>query len=282
MDAASALKAALLGLVEGLTEFIPVSSTGHLILAREWLGFAAQFGEGEVARKKADAFLIVIQLGAILAVLWLYRSKFLAVAAGLPKRDPWAWRLVTNLVVGTIPAVVIGLPTDDWIEAHFFKPLPVALALAIGGVAILLVERFRRTPTIDDADRLPTRHALGVGLFQVLAILFPGVSRSGATIMGGLTLGLSRTAATEFSFFLAIPAICGATLVKILGVRDALTPSDLPLFAVGLLVSFVSAVVVIRALLVYVARHSFAPFAWYRIVFGATVAALYWNASEFG
>ncbi len=278
MNVASLLKAALLGLVEGITEFIPVSSTGHLIIAKDWLNFGGP--PGSAAEKSANAFLVFIQLGAILAVLWLYRRKFWDVTKNLPT-DPQARRLVLNLIIGTIPAVVIGLPTDDWIEQHLFKPFPVALALVAGAIAILLVERFARTATVHEVEEISVGKALGVGLFQVLAILFPGFSRSGATILGGLTLGLSRKAATEFSFFLAIPAMFGASLVKLIGVRDVLTMGDLPLFATGFLVAFVSALVVIRGLLIYVTRHSFAPFAWYRIAFGAILLAIYWNAKGF-
>jgi len=277
MDFVSLCKAALLGLVEGVTEFIPVSSTGHLIIAADWLNFG---GAGTANEKTANAFLVFIQLGAILAVVWLFRVKFWDVAKGL-RTDPASRRLVVNLVIGTIPAVVVGLPTEDWIERYLFKPLPVAAALVVGGLAILAVERVFRTPRIDVVEQIPLRTALGVGCFQVLAILFPGMSRSGATILGGLSLGLSRRAATEFSFFLAIPAMCGASLVKLAGARNDLALDDVPLFAVGFFVSFASALVVIRWLLVYVSRHSFAPFAWYRIAFGAILLAIYWNAGGF-
>ncbi|MGC1274093.1 MAG: undecaprenyl-diphosphate phosphatase [Planctomycetaceae bacterium] len=277
MDFDALFKAALLGLVEGLTEFIPVSSTGHLIIAADWLSFG---GPGSSDEKTANAFLVFIQLGAILAVVWLFRKKFWDVAKGL-RSDPSARRLVLNLIVGTLPAVVVGLPTEDWIERHLFKPLPVAAALVAGGIAILVVERLCTRPSVDFVEQISLRKALGVGCFQVLAILFPGLSRSGATILGGLTLGLSRRAATEFSFFLAIPAMCGASVVKLAGARNDLAIDDAPLFAVGFLASFVSALVVIRWLLVYVSRHSFAPFAWYRIIFGAILLAIYWNASGF-
>ena len=280
MDLPSLLKAALLGVVEGVTEFVPVSSTGHLILASRWLGFRSAFGpDTKVAEAKEAAFLVFIQLGAILAVVWLYRAKLLAVVAGLP-REPKARRLAANLVLATLPAVIVGLPTDDWIEEHFFKPLPVAIALVGGGIAILLVERWCRRPRIGDVDDVPVRTAVGVGCFQVLAILFPGVSRAGATIMGGLTLGLSRTAATEFSFFLAIPAMVGASAVKLVKARDVLAPDDALPFAVGFVVAFLSALVVIRGLIAFVSRRSFAPFAWYRIVFGLILIALYWNARD--
>jgi len=277
MDAVSALKAILLGLVEGVTEFIPVSSTGHLIIAADWLGFG---GKGTAGEATANAFLVFIQLGAILAVVWLYRVKFWDVARTL-HIDANSRRLVLNLVIGTLPAVVVGLPTEDWIEERLFKPLPVSLALVAGGFGILLVERYFTRPMIAAVEHIPPRIALGVGCFQVLAIVFPGMSRSASTILGGLTLSLSRRAATEFSFFLAIPAMCGASAVKLFKVRNDLTVSDGPLFALGFVVAFVSALVVVRWLLVYVSRHSFMPFAWYRIAFGGVLLALYWNAGGF-
>lgn len=277
MDALSALKAVILGLVEGVTEFIPVSSTGHLIIAADWLDFGGKGSKNEVT---ANAFLVFIQLGAILAVVWLYRVKFWEVARTLPSSAD-SRRLVLNLILGTIPAVLIGLPTEDWIEERLFKPLPVSLALVVGGVAILVVERLFKQPMIDAVEHIPPRIAFGVGCFQVLAIVFPGMSRSASTILGGLTLSLSRRTATEFSFFLAIPAMCGASAVKLFKVRNDLTVSDGPLFAIGFAVAFVSALVVVRWLLVYVSRHSFTPFAWYRIVFGGALLALYWNAGGF-
>ena len=260
------LEAFLLGLIEGATEFIPVSSTGHLILAQDWLDFTGE---------KENAFIIFIQLGAILAVLWLYRQKFIGVVRNW--REEGSRRLVANLVVGTIPAVVIGLPTEAWIEAHLFRPLPVVLALIVGGVLILLVERYHRRPDVESVDDLPMRKALGVGLFQVLAILFPGFSRSGATILGGMVLGLSRTASTEFSFFLAIPAMVGATIIKMGGVVDVMTTADIPVFAIGFVTAFVASLVVIRALLAFVSGHTFNGFAWYRIAFGLLLLAVYWN-----
>lgn len=266
MTAFAWLQATLLGIVEGATEFIPVSSTGHLILAQNLLGFTG---------KKENAFAIFIQLGAILAVVWLYRQKILDLTWNW-RRKPEGRRLVINLVVATLPAVVIGLPTEGWIEAHFFKPLPVAMALVLGGVAILAIEHFYRTPSVTSMDHIPLKKAFGVGVIQVLAILFPGVSRSGATIMGGLTLGLSRTAATEFSFFMAIPAMVGASAVKLYGARATLAWSDVPFFSIGFVVSFVVALFVIRALLAYVSRHAFTPFAWYRIVFGALFLGFAW------
>jgi undecaprenyl-diphosphatase len=262
MDIITWLKAAILGLVEGVTEFIPVSSTGHLILTQQVLGF-----QGE----KENAFVIFIQLGAILAVVWLYRQKFLDLL--LHWRQPQQRQLILNLIIATIPAVVVGLPTEDWIEAHLFRPLPVALALVGGGLAILWLESRRRTVQVATVDDIPWRRALGVGFAQVLSIVFPGVSRSGATIMGGLASGFSRTAATEFSFFLAVPAMLGATAIKMIKVRDLVTTADLPLFAIGFGVAFVSALVVIRGLLNYVSHRSFRPFAWYRIAIGTLVVA---------
>ena len=267
MDLGLLIKAIILGLVEGATEFIPVSSTGHLILVQNWLNFTGE---------KENAFIIFIQLGAILAVLWLYRVKLWQVAVRWP-HDEKARRLIINLILGTLPAVVIGLPTEDWIEAHLFKPLPVALALVVGGVAILLIERWHKRVTVATVDDIPLAKALGVGAIQVLAILFPGISRSGATIIGGLTLGLSRVAATEFSFFLAIPALFGATLIKLMDARDVISTADLPLFAVGFVVAFVSALVVIRWLVTLVAHRSFTGFAWYRIIFGLTLLLLFWR-----
>lgn len=271
MDFWLLLKAAVLGIVEGVTEFIPVSSTGHLILSQDLLGFTG---------RKENAFIIFIQLGAILAVVWLYRRKFIDVALNL-RRDPTARGLVANLIVATFPAVAIGLPTEKWIESNLFRPIPVGLAFAVGGLAILLIERWRRTPSVLSVDHIPLKMAFGVGLIQVLAILFPGVSRSGATIMGGLALNLSRTAATEFSFFLAIPAMLGASLIKLVKVRDLMSAADIPVFTVGFVVSFLSALMVIRSLLSYVSRRSFVPFAWYRIFFGALILILYWNRSTF-
>lgn len=264
MEALNPIQAAILGLVEGATEFIPVSSTGHLILVQSALGL-----EGE----KVNAFSIFIQLGAILAVVWVYWRKLLDIVLGLP-RDPVARRLALNLILATLPAVIIGLPTDDWVEAHLFHPLPVALALVVGGLAILLIERTPRPVTTRSIDDISTRLAVAVGCIQVLALLFPGVSRSGATIMGGLLLGLSRLAATEFSFFLAIPALCGASIVKLYKVRDTLSGADLLPFGTGFVVAFVSALLVIRGLLAFVSRRSFVPFAWYRILLGIVLVVL--------
>lgn len=272
MDQVVFWKAVIMGVVEGVTEFIPVSSTGHLILVQNWLGF-----EG----RKENAFLVFIQLGAILAILWLYRSMLMETLLRV-RSDPKARRFFLNLIVGTIPAAVIGLATEDWIESHLFKPVPVALALLLGGIAILWIER-RYRPAHEDGDTrdISIRTALGVGTIQVLAILFPGVSRSGATIMGGLVLGLSRRTATEFSFFLAIPALLGASIVKMLGVREAITSADLPLFSVGFLVAFISALVVVKAFVGFVSHRSFTPFAWYRIAAGIALLVFFGSRSSF-
>lgn len=261
-------RAAVLGLVEGATEFIPVSSTGHLIIAMNWLNWTDA---------RAQVFIIFIQLPAILAVVWHFRSRIVHVVRTL--RTSWvSRRLVYNVLIGTVPAVVIGLPTDSWVEQHLYGPVPVAIALVLGGFLILFIESRHhvvRAPTLDD---IPIRLAIGVGMFQVLAVLFPGVSRSGATIMGGMVLGLSRVAATEFSFFLAIPAMFGATAIKLWEARDLLSVSDVPIFLVGGVVSFLSAVVVIRALIAFVSQHTFRGFAWYRIVFGTFLLILAWRS----
>jgi len=263
MELTTLLKAAALGLVEGITEFIPVSSTGHLIVAGELLGFTGE---------RAKTFEIFIQLGAILAVVWLYRDLLVRVLRGLVRVEEDR-RFALNLAVGFLPAALIGLLAHSWIKAHLFTVPTVAAALVVGGIAILLIERTRPTLRVSRAQDLTPRTAFGIGLAQVLS-LFPGVSRSGATIMGGYLLGLSRTAATEFSFFLAIPVMAAATVFDLANSWSTLTPADLPVFIVGFVVSFVSALVVVKAFLGFVARRDFTPFAWYRIAAG--VALLLW------
>ena len=267
MDAVLLLKAVLLGLVEGITEFIPVSSTGHLIVAGNLLGFTGE---------RAKTFEIFIQLGAILSVVWLYRDRFLGVVRGLGRTDE-SRRFVLNLTLGFLPAAVIGLLAHRWIKAYLFTVPTVAGALVLGGLVILLIERTKPVEKVATVDSLPPRLAFGVGLAQVLA-LFPGVSRAGATILGGYLLGLSRTAATEFSFFLAVPVMVAATLLDLVSSRGALSAADIPVFAAGFVVSFVSALVVIRAFLGFVARHDFTAFAWYRIAAGSALL-LWWKAS---
>jgi undecaprenyl-diphosphatase len=263
MVAEPLLRAALLGLVEGVTEFIPVSSTGHLILASHWLG---------ATDETAKTFDIFIQLGAILAIVWLYRER-LAHAVLAARHDEPSRRFLLNLFIAFLPAAIVGFLAHDWIKARLFTPTVVALALIAGGAVILLIEWLRPRERVADVRDLRPPTALGVGLAQVLS-LSPGTSRSGATIMGGYALGLSRRAATEFSFFLSIPVMFAATLYDLLKSRGALSAADAPAFAVGFLTAFVSALVVVKAFLGYVARHSFAAFAWYRIALGLLLLLL--------
>jgi undecaprenyl-diphosphatase len=265
MDLVLLLKAALLGIVEGLTEFIPVSSTGHLILIRDWIDWTDP---------RSDVFIIYIQLPAILAVVWHFRAKVWDVSRTLHSR-PQSRRLLYNLILGTLPLVVIGLPTDDWVEANLYSPLTVGIFLILGGIAMIAIERWCTRVSIATIDEIPLRRAFGVGMIQVLAVLFPGTSRAAATIMGGMALGMSRVAATEFSFFLAIPAMFGATIVKMWGARELLSFDDVPVFLVGGVVAFLSSLWVIRALLAYIARHNFVPFAWYRMGLGLLIILWY-------
>ena len=255
-------KAALLGLIEGVTEFIPVSSTGHLILASHWLG------QTDEAAKTFDIF---IQLGAILAIVWLYRGR-LGHAVLAARNDPASRRFFFNLLIAFLPAAIVGFLFHDWIKARLFTPTVVAAALVIGGLVILLIEWVHPRERVADVGEVGPRTAFGVGLAQVLSLV-PGTSRSGATIMGGYALGLSRRAATEFSFFLSIPIMVAATLYDLFKSRGALGAADAPAFAVGFVVSFVSAVIVVRAFLQYVSHHSFTVFAWYRIVLGVLLLA---------
>lgn len=256
------LIAVLLGIVEGATEFIPVSSTGHLIIVSDWLGYVEE---------PANTFVVFIQLGAILAIVWLYRTMLMRVALGW-WRDAMSQRFLLNLVVAFMPAAVAGLLLHKAIKTHLFNPVTVAAALIVGGLGILVIERWQPSTRVHEVADMNWRFALGVGLAQMLA-LFPGVSRSAATIMGGYSLGLSRRAATEFSFFLAIPVMFAATIFELVDSRDLVTRADAPLFAVGFVVSFLSALVVVRAFLIYVARHSFSGFAWYRIALGTALLA---------
>jgi len=260
MSAELLVKAALLGLIEGVTEFIPVSSTGHLILASRWLG---ETGEA------AKTFDIFIQLGAILAIVWLYRARLTRTVLAA-RHDPASRRFLLNLVVAFLPAAIVGFLAHDWIKARLFTPVVVATALVAGGLVILLIERLRPRERVADVADIRPPTALGVGLAQVLSLI-PGTSRSGATIMGGYALGLSRRAATEFSFFLSIPVMFAATLYDLLKSRGALGAADLPAFALGFIVSFISALIVVQAFLGYVSRHSFNAFAWYRIVLGGAI-----------
>ncbi|HEY7479040.1 MAG TPA: undecaprenyl-diphosphate phosphatase [Gemmatimonadales bacterium] len=251
------LKAVILGLVEGATEFIPVSSTGHLIVVSDWLG---QVDE------RAKTFDIFIQLGAILAIVWLYRERLRRVVSDAG-HDPGSRRFLLNLGIAFLPAALVGLLIHDWIKDRLFNTPVVASALIIGGIAILAIERWGPRLRFPEVTDVPQRTALGIGLAQVLSLI-PGTSRSGATIMGGYALGLSRKAATEFSFFLAIPVMFAATMFDLAKSAGTLSASDIPFFATGFVVSFVSALVVVKAFLAYVSGHSFAVFAWYRIGFG--------------
>src|SRR3954465_7672151 len=258
------VKAAIMGLVEGATEFIPVSSTGHLIVVGEWL---------HLVDERARTFEIFIQLGAILAVMWLYRTRLLRTVQSAG-RDPRSRRLILNLGIAFLPAAIVGFLAHDWIKEHLFARAVVACALVVGGILILLIERWAPSTRIADVEELPPRTALGIGLAQVLSLV-PGTSRSGATIMGGYALGLSRVAATEFSFFLAIPVMFAATLFDLLKARHMLSSADTPVFAVGFVVSFITALIVVKKFLQYVSNHTFRPFAYYRIVFGLLLLGLY-------
>ena len=250
---ANLLHALILGLVEGITEFLPISSTGHLILAGALLDFSDE---------RAGVFFVAIQTGAMLAVVWEYRAR-------LFKVDTALWK---NLAVAFVPAAVLGLLFGSMIKQVLFKPVPVALAFIVGGVVILFVERRSFKPRIEDTRTMSWLDALKVGFAQCFALI-PGTSRSGATIIGGMLFGLSRPAATEFSFFLAVPTLCAAGAYDLWKNRALFSADDLGMFAVGLAASFASAFVVIRWLIRYVATHDFRPFAWYRIAFGILVLA---------
>jgi undecaprenyl-diphosphatase len=257
-------KAFILGVVEGATEFLPVSSTGHLIIAGDLLNFNDERGK---------VFEIVIQLGAILAVCWQYREKFSHVLFSLTKEQP-SQRLVVNLLIAFMPAAVFGLAFHHAIKEYLFSPITVAIALISGGIAILFIEK--RLPVADtqSVDEMDWKHALKVGFAQCLA-LFPGVSRSGATIMGGLLFGLSRKTATEFSFFLAVPIMVAATALDVVKSGSLLSKDDVGIFAVGFITAFITALIAIRVLIRYVAQHDFKAFAWYRIAFGILVLFYY-------
>ena len=257
------LKVLILGIVEGLTEFLPISSTGHLILAGDLLGYNDE---------RAKVFQLVIQTGAMLAVLWEYRARFAKALSGIAS-DPAARRFWMLLGVAFIPAAVMGLSFGSMIKAQLFKPVPVALAFIVGGLVILWVERRgTRRARVDCVDEMSLLDALKVGIAQCFALI-PGTSRSGATIIGGMLFGLSRPAATEFSFFLAVPTLMAAGAYDFYKHRALFEAADLGLLGLGSLAAFASAFFVIRWLIRYVATHDFQPFAWYRIVFGAVVLA---------
>jgi undecaprenyl-diphosphatase len=260
MDLALLLKALILGVVEGLTEFLPVSSTGHLILIGDLLDFTGE---------RAKVFTIAIQLGAILAVCWEYRAKVIEVVRGIGA-NPAANRFVINLMIAFLPAAILGLLFIKTIKFYLFHPIPVATALIVGGLLILWAERREHVIEVEQVDDMDWKHALKVGLAQCLALI-PGTSRSGATIIGGLFFGLSRKAAAEFSFFLAIPTMFAATFYDLFKNRELLDWNDLTLIAAGFAAAFFSALLAVRGLLRFVSNHDFTVFAWYRIVFGIVI-----------
>lgn len=264
MDLILLFKAFIMGIVEGATEFLPVSSTGHQIVVGDLLNFTGD---------KTKVFIIVIQLGAILAVCWEYRQKLINLASSINQAP--SQRFILNLALAFIPAAVLGLMFHDYIKTYLFSPLTVAIALILGGFVILIIERWKPaedTPTVDDMD---WKHALKIGLAQSCALI-PGVSRAGATILGGVVFGLSRKAATEFSFFLAIPIMFAATGYDLIKSRDLLDMQDFGMFAVGFITAFLAALVAIKTLLRYVGQHDFRLFAYYRIIFGSFVLFYIW------
>ncbi|WP_291010500.1 undecaprenyl-diphosphate phosphatase [Hydrogenophaga sp.] len=263
MDITLLIKAAIMGVVEGLTEFLPISSTGHLILTAALL---------DMPGDKTKLFEVVIQTGAIMAIVSLYAAKLWQTLVGLPT-ERQAQRFTLNVLVGFFPAALAGVLFIDFIKSVLFNPVVVALGFIVGGVVILWAERLQSRglpPRVDDVDHVRWQDALKVGLIQCTALV-PGVSRSGATIIGAMLLGFNRKAATEFSFLLAIPMLFGAATYDIFKNRDLLSTADIPLFAVGLVVSYLSAWVCVKWLLRFVGNHTFVPFAWYRIAFGGLI-----------
>ncbi len=256
--------ALLLGLIEGFTEFLPVSSTGHLILFGDMLGFQGPPGK---------TFEISIQLGAILAICWLYRSKLAATASGLIRRDPKDWRFTIGILLAFLPAMVLGALFHEFIKEKLFNPFSVSIALIIGGFVILLVERFKPKARYHSIEEFSPALCLKIGLCQCLAMI-PGTSRSGATIIGALLLGADRKAAAEFSFFLAIPTMFAATAFDLYKNREFLSFDNMELIAVGFITAFISALIVVRWLVAYVSKHGFTPFAIYRIILGSVMLYL--------
>ncbi|UZE13972.1 undecaprenyl-diphosphate phosphatase [Pseudomonas sp. B21-053] len=252
----------VLGAVEGLTEFLPISSTGHQIIVADLLGFGGE---------RAMAFNIIIQLGAILAVVWEFRPKIFEIVKGLPTQLK-AQRFTLNLLIGFLPAVILGVLFADNIHEYLFNPITVAVALVVGGVVMLWAERREHVVHVEHVDDMRWPDALKVGFAQCLAMI-PGTSRSGSTIIGGLLFGLSRKAATEYSFFLAMPTMVGAAVYSGYKYRDLFQASDLPVFALGFVTAFIFAMIAVRGLLKFIASHSYAVFAWYRIGFGLLILA---------
>lgn len=262
MDLWTAAQALILGVVEGLTEFLPVSSTGHQIIVADLINFGGE---------RAMAFNIIIQLGAILAVVWEFRRKIIDVVIGLPKQSE-AQRFTVNLIIGVLPAIVLGVLFADLIHKYLFNPITVATALVVGGVIMLWAERRQHVVRAETVDEMTWVDALKVGCAQCLAMI-PGTSRSGATIIGGLLFGLSRKAATEFSFFLAMPTMVGAAVYSAYKYRTLFQHDDLPVIAIGFVTSFIFAMIAVRALLKFISTHTYAVFAWYRIAFGLVILA---------
>lgn len=262
MELAQIIHAIIMGVVEGLTEFLPVSSTGHLILTSKLLGM-----------QDSEVFEVVIQTGAILAVILLYFQKLWATLIGLP-RDRVAQKFALAVTVGFIPAAVLGLLFSDYITRYLFNPTVVCLSLIVGGILILVIERVKPAPVVATVDDLSLKTAFKIGLCQCVAMI-PGISRSGATIMGATLLGVDRKAAAEFSFYLAIPTLIGAGVLVLAKDYAALEAADMKGMAVGLLASFVSAVVVIKAFIGWLTRHGFGVFAWYRIIAGTVMLVLF-------
>jgi undecaprenyl-diphosphatase len=260
MPSSDVVKALILGVVEGLTEFLPISSTGHLIITQQLLAFNDE---------RAKVFAIVIQTGAIMAVVWEYRARHLQILRGLAD-DPRARRFVVNVAIAFMPLAVLGLAFGDWIKAHLFNATAVAIAFIVGALLILWAERREHHIRVSEVDDMTWRDALKVGVAQAFALI-PGMSRAGSTIIGGLLFGLSRRAATEFSFFLAVPTLVAAGALDLIEHRDLLGAADLGVFATGFIAAFVSAFVAVRALLRYISRNDFTVFAWYRIAFGLIV-----------
>lgn len=261
------LKAAVMGIVEGLTEFLPISSTGHLILANALMDFG-----GSAGTEKAKVFEIAIQTGAIFAVILVYLQRIKDTVTGLGS-DPVAQRFALNVIIGFLPAVVMGLLLGKLVKEHLFSPTVVATTFIIGGLFIMLAEKLTaryQTSRVESMDDMTPLDALKVGLVQCLALV-PGTSRSGATIIGGMLMGLSRKTATDYSFFLGIPTLVGAGAYSLYKERALLSLADLPLFLTGLVFAFLSAWVCVRWLIRYVSSHNFMPFAWYRIAFGVLI-----------
>lgn len=277
MDFWTFFQVLILGAVEGLTEFLPISSTGHQIIVADLLEFGGE---------RAMAFNIIIQLGAILAVVWEFRPKIFEIVKGLPTERN-AQRFTLNLLIAFMPAVILGVLFADTIHQYLFNPITVAVALVVGGIVMLWAEQRRHVVSVEHVDDMRWSDALKIGLVQCLAMI-PGTSRSGSTIIGGLLFGLSRKAATEFSFFLAMPTMVGAAVYSGYKYRDLFEASDLPVFALGFVTAFVFAMIAVRGLLKFIANHSYAAFAWYRIGFGLLILATWvfgwvnWTAAAAG